>query len=260
MNRLHDTQRDFSRYVLQESDHIPAGIKANGIAPEQRLAIYQNNTRLGLVEVLREVYPVINNLVGAAFFNRLAQAYVRAHPLQSACLLGFGGQLAEVIAGFQETQGLAYLPDTARLEWYWHEAYHEADDSPLDVSALAQLNAASFEQLGFKVHPTARFIASDYPIEHIWVANQSEAQQEVLINLNEGGCHLLLYRPDLEVQIVSLTEADYHCLTALAAGSTLTQVIKPILAAHPDFDIQSLLQHGLLMGLLTDFFIIQQSI
>ena len=122
MNRLHDTQRDFSRYVLQESDHIPAGIKDNGIAPEQRLAIYRNNTRLGLVEVLREVYPVINNLVGAAFFNRLAQAYVRAHPLQSACLLGFGGQFAEVIAGFQETQGLAYLPDTARLEWYWQSS------------------------------------------------------------------------------------------------------------------------------------------
>ena len=161
-----------------------------------------------------------------------------------------------MIAGFQETQGLAYLPDTARLERYWHEAYHEADDSPLAVSALAQLDAASYEQLGFKVHPTTRFIACAYPIGRIWANNQSDAQQDTLIDLNEGGCRLLLYRPELEVEIVSLTDADYQCLTALAAGLTLIQAVEPILAAYPDFDIQSLLQQWLLMGLLTDFFII----
>lgn len=256
MNRLLETQRDFSRYVLQNSDQIPDGIKANGLTPEQRLSIYRNNTRLGLTEVLGEVYPVVNKLVGDAFFIRLAQAYINLHPLQSACLLGFGGQFAEVIAGFKDAQDLAYLPDTARLEWYWHETYHEADDSPLDVSALAQLDAASFEQLGFKVHPTTRFIVSDYPIGRIWANNQSDSQQEALIDLNEGGCRLLLYRPELEVEIVSLTEANYQCLTALASGLTLIQAVEPIIKAHPDFDIQSLLQHWLLMGLLTDFFII----
>ena len=84
MNRLHDTQRDFSRYVLQETDHIPAGIKDNGITPTQRLAIYRNNTRLSLIEVLREIYPVVNKLVGDAFFNRLARpmsAPIRYNPL-----------------------------------------------------------------------------------------------------------------------------------------------------------------------------------
>lgn len=256
MNRLHDMQRDFSRYVLQETDLLPTGIKSNGIAVEQRLAIYRNNTRLGLTEALREVYPVINNLVGDAFFNRLAQAYINLHPPKSACLLEFGEQFTEVIARFKEAQGLAYLPDTARLEWYSYEAYHAADGSPLAVSALAQLDAASYERLGFKVHPTARFIASDYPIGRIWANNQSDAQQEAFIDLNDGGCRLLLFRPELEVEIVSLIEAEYQCLTALTAGLTLMLAVEPILTAYPDFDIQTQLQQWVLMGLLTDFFII----
>ncbi len=256
MNRLHETQRNFSRYVLQNSDQIPDGIKANGLTPEQRLSIYRNNTRLGLTEVLREVYPVVNKLVGGIFFNRLAQAYIKLHPPKSACLLSFGGQFSEVIAGFKDAQSLAYLPDTAQLEWYSHEAYHEEDGLPLDVLALAQLDATSYQRLGFKVHPTARFIASDYPIDRIWLVNQTDAQQESLIDLNKGGCRLLIFRPELEVEIVSLSAVDYQCLTALASGLTLTQAVEHVIAIHPDFDIQLQLQQWLSMGLLTDFFIL----
>ncbi|MDD5267379.1 MAG: DNA-binding domain-containing protein [Methylococcales bacterium] len=256
MNRLHETQRDFSRYVLQNSDQIPAGIKANGIAVEQRLNIYRNNTRLGLTEVLREVYPVVNKLVGDAFFNRLAQAYINLHPSKSACLLTFGGRFSEVIAGYKDAQGLAYLPDTARLEWYVHEAYHAADDSLLDVPALAQLDAESYQRLGFKVHLTGRFIASDYPIGRIWIDNQCDARQESLIDLTKGGCCLLIFRPELEVGIVSLNYADYQCLTALASGLTLIRAVECVIATHPDFDIQPPLKQWLQMGLLTDFFIL----
>jgi hypothetical protein len=255
MNRLHETQRDFSCYVLQNSDQIPDGIKVNGITVEQRLSIYRNNTRLGLTEVLREVYPVVNKLVGDAFFNRLARAYIKLHPPKSACLLEYGGQFSEVIAGFKGAQGLAYLPDTAQLEWYSHEAYHAADGSPLDVSALAQLDAAGYQRLGFKVHPTARFIASDFPIARIWLVNQTDAQQEELIDLTKGGCHLLIFRPELEVGIVSLSAADYQCLTALASGMTLIQAVESVIAVHPDFDIKPLLQQWLQMELLSDFFI-----
>lgn len=256
MNRLHDLQRDFSRFVFQETGLIPSGIKANGMMPEQRLAIYRNNTRAGLTEALRDVYQVVNRLVGDKFFNRLAEAYINTHPPQSASLLEFGGRFADVISGFQDAQALPYLADTARLEWYWHEAYHEADDNALDVSQLAQLDPSGYEQLGFKIHPSARFIASDYPIARIWACNQPGAQQDEWIDLHEGACRLLIYRPDVEVKILSLDKAEYHCLTALASGLTLMQAVRTVDAEHPGFDVLSSLQHWLFRGILTDFFII----
>lgn len=255
MHRLHEAQRVFSGYVFQESDQIPVGVKANGIAPEQRMCIYRNNTRLGLTEVLREVYPVVNKLVGEAFFNRLAQAYLSAHPLQTACLLEFGGQFAEVIAGFDAAQGLAYLADAARLEWYWHEAYHEADSEPLDLSALGQLDPADYDRLGFKLHPSARFMVTAYPIAQIWEGNQPDYPADAPIALNQGGGCLLVYRPAFEVEIVSLEPADYQCLTALASGAAFTRAVAQVMDGHPDFQVLAFLQHWLLKGLLTDFYI-----
>jgi hypothetical protein len=256
MHRLHEVQRDFSRYVLQETDDLPSEIKTNGLTPEQRLSIYRNNTRFGLTEVLRDVYPVINKLVGEAFFNRLSQAYLQAQPLKAGCLLEFGDHFAEVIAGLAAAQGLAYLPDVALLEWYWHEAYHEADARPLALSALARLDPADYDRLGFKLHPSARLMASAYPIAQIWTCNQSESQADTWIDLQQGGCRLLVYRPDFAPEIVSLELADYQCLAALTAGTAFAQAVAQALAEHPDFDIQTRLQQWLRMGILTDFFIL----
>jgi hypothetical protein len=249
-------QRDFSRYVFQETADLPYGIKANGLSTEQRLAIYRNNTRLGLTEVLRDVYPVINTLVGVAFFNRLAQAYLNAHSLQLACLLEFGGQFNELIAGFDATQGLAYLPDVALLEWFWHEAYHEADAGQLELTALAMLDPADYDRLGFRLHPSARLLASDYPIAQIWAGNQPDTQADTLIDLQQGGCRLLVYRPEFTAEILSLEQADYECLQALACGTAFTQVAEQVIAAHPNFDVQTRLQQWLRMRILTDFFIL----
>jgi hypothetical protein len=256
MNRLLEMQRQFSRYVLQMTDSIPSGIRTNGIAPEQRLSIYRNNTRLGLTEALRETYPVVNKLVGEAFFNRLAQAYLNAQPLPTACLLEYGGQFAEVITGFEAAQGLAYLPDIARLEWFCHEAYHEADAGFLQLSSLAQLNPADHNRIGFKLHPSLRLMASNYPIAQIWACNQPDYQADTLIDLKQGGCCLLIYRPAFDVEIISLEIEDYQCLTALATGASFTQAVAQTLADHPDFTVQTCLQNWLHKGLLTDFFII----
>ncbi len=256
MHRLHEAQRDFSGYVLQESNQIPVGIKANGTTPEQRLSIYRNNTQLGLTEVLRDVYPVVNKLVGEAFFNQLASAYINLHPLQSACLLEFGEQFSEMITGILAAQNLAYLPDVAKLEWRWHEAYHESDMPAMELSALAQLDPADSNRIGFKLHPSTRFLVSNYPIAQIWACNQPDYPADTLINLNQGGCQLLIYRAESEVKIVSLEPADYQCLTALAFGTTFTKAVEQVMVNHPDFEVQACLQHWLLKGLLTDFFII----
>ncbi len=256
MNRLHDTQRDFARFVFRKTAQLPAGIKPRGLSVEQRLSIYRNNTRVGLTEGLRAVYPVVNNLVGTAFFNSLAEVFINEQPPRSACLLEFGDAFADIIKTFNAAQGLPYLPDMARLEWLWHEAYHEADAKPFDMSTLAQLDAEQYGRLGFNVHPSVRLIASDYPIDKIWEANQPDYLLETVINLNDGVCRLLIFRPGFDVEIVSLAEADFNMLTGLASGLTLSKTIEHVLVDHPDFDMQPFLQQGMMKGLLTGFFII----
>lgn len=253
MNRLHEVQRDFSNFVLRESGQALAGIIANGLEPMQRLAIYRNNTLLGLTEALRDVYSVVNSLVGESFFNRLAQAYILDFPPQSGCLLSFGGQFAGFLSAFAPAQGLPYLPDMAQLEWFCHEAYHEADETGLDVSSLAGVPANLYGDLRLQLHSTARFLASGYPVLRIWQSNQSNYTGDDRINLDEGGCRLLVFRPELEVEIVQLDDAEYRFLTALSSGVTLTNAVTQVYADYPEFDVQACLQRCLGRALLTGF-------
>jgi len=248
MHKLHEIQRDFSRAVWQTSPALPKGIKAGGTLAWQGLAIYRNNTRIGLTEALRDRYPVVNRLVGERFFDRLALAYLQAYPPQSSVLLWFGGQLAEFVATFSPAQDLVYLADIARLEWYWHEAYHEADGRMLTIAKLASLDPDCYGRMGFDLQPSARFIASRYPIQRIWACNQADCEAEDIINLGQGGCRLLLFRPALEVEMHSLTDAEYRLLTALAGGSVLAEI-------DADFEVGAALQKWLYRGLFTDFFI-----
>ncbi|QSB02439.1 putative DNA-binding domain-containing protein [Methylomonas sp. EFPC1] len=254
MHRLRELQRDFSRFVLQESQQLPAGVKSKGLSAEQRLAIYRNNTLLGLTAALRNSYPVVNRLVGEGFFAGLAAAYIKSYPPQSACLLTFGAHFSELISGFAAAQSLAYLADVAKLEWLWHEAYHAADAPILSATALAQIDPAAYGRLVFRLHPSARFIASDYPIALIWASNQADDAGREYIDLRIGACRLLLYRPGRQVEIDSLDQAEYQFLRLLAVGTTLNGTVETVLTDHPDANVPAMLQRCLLKGLLTDFY------
>lgn len=256
MNRLHDTQRDFARFAFRESEDVPDGIVANGLEPARRLAIYRHNTLSGLTEALRDVYPVVNRLVGDGFFKRIAHAYIASRPPKSACLLEFGGEFADLIAGFTDARGLAYLPDIARLEWLFHEAYHAENGAPLALPDFALIDPVDYVRLAFKLHPSVRLLASAYPVDRIWFANQPDAPADALIDLGQGGCRLLLFRAELDVALIRLNPAKYLFLSAIAAGDSFMRAVEKVLAQHADFAVPAVLQHWALTGLLTDFYFI----
>lgn len=254
---LSKLQQTFADWVLRggSQNSMSAAIKTNGLTAEQRLQVYRNNTQLGLTEALRDGYPVVNKLVGTEFFGQLARSYIRHYPPKAGCLLSFGGEFADFTADFASAAGLPYLPDVARLEWLWHEAFHEYDAPALDMAKLAMVAPDAYGKLGFTLHPSARFLASDFPILKIWQANQEGHEGEGHINLNEGGCQLVVYRPQWEVDIMPLDEANYLFLAALDRKQTLTEAIVQAITNDPSFDVQARLQRWLANGLITDFFI-----
>ena len=192
MHGLHELQRDFARSVLQGGVAVGNRIRPNGLTAAQRLAVYRNNTFMGLTEALRDGYPVVHRLVGDGFFNRLASAYVARHPPQSGCLLEYGGHFPAFVAEYRPAHGLPYLADVARLEWLWQVAFHEAGADGLDLTALADVPTECHEELRLRLHPTVRLMVSDYPVLRIWENNQAGHAGDDRISLQEGGCRLLV--------------------------------------------------------------------
>lgn len=148
---------------------LPPGVTAP--APEEaarRFAVYRNNVVHGLTQALVRRFPVVERLVGPAFFAAMARVFVAAHPPRTPVLLRYGDAFPGFLAGFPPVAHLPYLADVARLELARGAAYHAADAAPLDPEALRTAGPRT----RLRLHPSLRLLRSDWPVVAIWAANQ----------------------------------------------------------------------------------------
>src|SRR5438874_11380184 len=82
MPSLREVQRGFVAATVFGDNVALAdlGIVAGALDPAARIAIYRNNALSNYRKALAATYPVVQRLVGAAFFNAAIDAFDRAHP------------------------------------------------------------------------------------------------------------------------------------------------------------------------------------
>ncbi len=247
---LRELQQALRRGILEDDGadvRRLAGGNPDGI--ERRLRIYRNNVHGSLAGVLASAFPVVQRLVGQPFFQAMARAYVQRHPPDVPQLSVYGARLPDYLAAFPPAQSLAYLPDVARLEWARIEAYFAGDAAPIDPAELASRDPETFASLRFDLHPAVRLVASRYPIQRIWEANQPQHAQIAKVDLNAGGEAVLVFRPAMVVTAHGLSAGDFAFLSALAAGERLGEASEAAVAADPYFDLQQALVGHLTRGI-----------
>ncbi len=250
---LRELQRAFADGIWNDAPAVLAHVCDGTFPAARHLQVYRHNTFANLTDALAADFPVVRRLVGEGFFAYAADSYIRRHPPRSGNLhdfgdgtepraagqgcpgCGFGGDFAGFLATFPAAQTLPYLPDVARLEWAWQEAYHAGEAAPLSLDALAAVAPEHYGSLVFRLHPSARLLASDYPLLRIWQVNQPDFEGDPAVDLAEGTVRLLVVRRGLDVEIEPLTPSEYVWLAALAAGRPLAAATEAALAAVPDF-------------------------
>lgn len=240
MPRLRDLQARFGAMALgsAEPEDLTTLVRDDRPVPAaQRLAIYRNNTRLGLRDPLASTFPVVRQLVGEDFFNRMAGDFILAHPPTRPELLTYGQEFPAFIATYPAAAPVPYLADMARLELAWNFAYNAADREPLPASALSVFTPEQLEELRLLPHPSLRFVASSFPVMAIWQAHQSEDGPEEAIDLEAGGDMLLVYRPHADTLIRKVGAGAFAFVMALAAGQSLAAAINSALVGDPVFNI-----------------------
>jgi len=241
MPPLTEDLSDFARAIVLGGETLPR-VDANyadypaGVAIE----VYRNNYRGNLHDALAGAYPVVSQLVGDAFFQRMTRQYIALHPSRNGNLHRYGAEMAGFIADFEPARELAYLADVAELEWACHCAYFADDETP-DLGGLAQVPPGRYPELVLRLHPASRLLHSRHPVAAIWHAHQPGAPEDFHIDLNQGSCNALVVRMDDVVTVIELTEAAYVWLQAVQSGSPLGEATDAALARHPDFDLQAAL-------------------
>jgi hypothetical protein len=249
---LRELQSGFVDAVFAADD---ARFRRDVLTPssERCFAVYRNNAFTNLSEALRAVYPVVERLVGAEFFAQAARRYVHATPSTSGDLHRFGACFPEFLVSLPACRDLVYLPDTARLEWLMHEAFHAADHAPLALDRLAAVPPDQYDGLRFCLHPACRLLDSPYPVHRIWEVNQTDAAETALVQLDDGGVHLLVARPAASVEIEVVGAAEFATLAALARGETLGVAFERACREDGAFDAAQFLRRRVAAHTLIDF-------
>lgn len=227
---------------------LPPGLIARDMAEvDRRFAVYRNNVAVSLTEALATRFPVIQRLVGEAFFAPLARLYAETDRPRSPVLAEWGEGFASFLAGFPPLAGYPYLADVARIEFARGRAFHAADRQPIDPSRLA---AANPEQVRLTLHPSVCLLRLGYPAVSIWARNQPGGHESPLGTGPEIA--LILRDAAFQVPVFALDAGDAALLDAILAGQTLAQAVAAAHRAKNGHDPQPLLVALMRAGVIID--------
>lgn len=217
MNPHHSFVTEFSAALRGEA--LPQGLTARDMAEvERRFAVYRNNVAVSLTAALAARFPVIQRLVGEAFFAALARLYAATEGPQSPVLAEWGEGFADFLAGFPPLAAYPYLPDVARIEYARGRAFHAADAAPIDPAVLT---TADPNRLRLGLHPSVCVLRLCCPAVSIWAQNQADGER---LPLAQGAeIALILRDAAFDVPVRAISEGDAAMLSAILAGQSLAQ-------------------------------------
>ncbi len=247
MSATLSSQAHFTKALLDQQAAVPPEL-----VPAHRFSVYRNNVHTGLRKALAETYPVVKRLVGAKFFDALAEEFIARALPTSPVLTEYGEAFALLVDEFCASHAkVPYLADVARLEWAHQRAYHAAEAEAIDPQALTNIPQAEIAMTVFQLHPTLRLLKSPWPIHEIWNANRAhELVQPIALTRREQG--LMLLRAQAQVNIHRLLPGGFEFVLALQHGETLGTACELARSAAVAFDLagnlQAALEHGAICG------------
>src|SRR5215218_9608789 len=134
---LGDLQRAFQDYLLATSDTFQAAVRDTSKADRTALLdVYRDGYALRLIEVLTTDYPGVLAMAGPADFDRMARAYIAAHPSHYPSARWVGKHLADFLSSTPPYDKSPAAAEMARFEWALGEAFDSPDEKPVAAEAV----------------------------------------------------------------------------------------------------------------------------
>jgi hypothetical protein len=216
---------------------------------QRRLAAYRRNAYGNLAYALATSYPVVNRIVGGAFFREAARRYIPLHPSTSGDLNDYGAAFPDFIAAYPHAQNLPYLADVARLEWAVQSIRSAADPGPPDLELLSQLSPQRYGELCLT--PDSRCVRMDFtwPIAMIWRVNQEDYSGDMTVDFGQAERVLITVHGGC-LAVAALSQGEAIFFDALRQGEPLAAAAEQSLDADEAFDYGATLQQWLGQRLL----------
>lgn len=244
MQQLHAVQREFWN-SLRSRRADPACTRLfsedGEITRKKRLEIYRSTMRTAHVRALANTYPCCEKILGGRYFRQMATEYFHGHPATHQNLNLYGGSFPEFLRNWgREHEALAeypYLPDLAKLEWAYEQAYYASEDPEFDFDRLSTLHEDDYRNICFRLSASLSLLDSIYPVYEIWTAQQ--AQEEVReVEAIAAPQYLCIAREHYKPVIHRLGQNYWWVMQEILNGTPFGELESLVQQEHPHIPLQ----------------------
>jgi len=243
---LADLQRAFQDYVLTASDVFTAAVRDTSKADRVTLLdVYRDGYALRLIEVLTNDFPGVVAMAGPDDFDRMARAYIAAHPSHHPSVRWFARHLADFLARTEPYSGSPAAAEMARFEWALGEAFDSVDVAPLAVDAVMAVPPEAWETIAFAPLPSLRRLTFSWDVPPAWQRRAEVEPGALEVARLEAPVEWVIWRPERVSNFRSLAADEAAMLAAMIAGKSFPGLCEALLP-HVEEDQAAARAAGLL--------------
>ncbi len=214
------------------------------ISPDQRVDIYRTTMREAHVRALATTYSSCEKILGNRYFKQLAIRYYYGNPASHPDLNRYGESFPDFVQDFigthQELAEYPYLPDLARLEWLYAQAWYAKEDPAFDFERLATLDENEYRTLRFVLGAPVATLKSAYPIDELWKAQQEPETVREIEGIDEPRC-LCIARENYTPTLCRIDYTRWWVMDKLDQGCTFGELEALLLKEPMEIPLQSIL-------------------
>lgn len=249
--KLSALQSEFQAHILYGEDQIHECIVNSGTLDHRsRMAIYANAYRSRLNEVLAKDFPAVKLWLSEAW-DGLVNDYIDAHPSNSFTLRDFGARFPAFLAAQSLSEQGACLPDLARFEWAFCDAFDAPDHTALQPSDLAMIAADDWPGLSFVPVSSLQYLHSHYNLPALWRIQHEAVEEGVWQRSDEAILCLVWRKPDLASHFRCLSADEAEAFLLMVQGENFSTICAALLSWHEPEQV-GLRAAGLLKTWITD--------
>ncbi len=235
----------FAPSLLDPDLEIPDGITGpQGNKSVKRFSVYRNNVVVSLMDALKDTYPSIHAILGENNFDLVARRFVADNPPVSPMMQHYGAGFDRFLQTLPRLKTAPFLPQLARLERSWLDAYHAVDDPVVAAEELGSVPEEIIPEIRFTTHSAAQVFRSTFPLFALF-CRRSDPSGDIDLTQTQN---VLLTRPALEVEVHEISKGQAVFFENILSGHALGEALQSAADGDAEFDpanaITMLLQSG----------------
>ena len=231
MTALPELEREFQAYIFGCQNALPERVRKGAHAGTPvMLGVYRRAYWARLVEVLRNDYDKLRQLVGDAEFDALARAYLARYPSRHFSARWVGDRLAEFLAETDPFRTQPALAAMARFEWAQAAAFDAADRPVVEAAELATIPPHNWPGVRFRLNSSVQRLALPPAVVEAWAHLQLGEPAPAPELLGEPA-PWLVWRQGFDVRYRRLPADEAAALDAVAGNADFATLCER-LAAH----------------------------